>query len=636
MKIDKARLQVSNEQKKTMLVRTLIVGAISLVLIAGIVLRLFQLQILNHERYATRATDNRLVTQPLAPARGLVFDRNGSVLAGNKQVQSLSVVGENIDDINALLTRVREILSFDADEEESFRKRLKNTSRPGEKVILKRHLNDVELATFAVNRFRHPELSVTTETLRDYPMNDLMAHVVGSVRQITTEDLQRLDPIRYGATMFIGRRGVEKFYEDALHGQVGYRTVEVNVHGRVMRELTSEPPARGRTVTLHIDARLQQVADEALGDRRGAVVAIDPKTGGILTLVSKPTYDPNGFVMGMTDRAYNHLINRRDTPLFNRATQGTYPPGSTFKPIVALACLSKDLVDWDEEIMDITGEFQLPNSSQVWRDWFQHQSGRGQGAINMYRAIYRSSNVFFYEMSTRLDVDELAQFANKFGVGRSTAIDVADAVDGLMPTKQWKRETKGEAWYRGDNVNLFIGQGDILVTPLQMATFATLLANRGEWIRPRLLMSSDQPIELDEAFTRSFSPIEDPSEADWFLMVDALRAVIHRGNQGYLQNGIAWAHIGMNIPYLMAGKSGTVQVVGIPHGDDIVEEPLEEHKQEHALFFGFAPVEDPVIAVAVVIENGAADGGGGSSVAGPVVRSVIDAYLGKSVAVTGE
>ncbi|MCY3885106.1 MAG: penicillin-binding protein 2 [Gammaproteobacteria bacterium] len=636
MKIAKARLEVSAEQKKTMLVRTFVVGGISLVLVAGIVLRLYQLQILNHERYATRATDNRLVTQPLAPARGLVFDRNGNVLAGNKQVQSVSAVGENIEDINALLERVREILPFSADEEESFRKRLKNTSRPGEKVILKRHLNDVELATFAVNRYRYPELSVTTETLRDYPMNDLMAHVVGSVRQITKEDLQRLDPIRYGATMFIGRRGVEKFYEDALHGQVGKRTVEVNVHGRVMRELTREPPARGRTITLHIDAMLQRIADEALGDRRGAVVAIDPSTGGILTLVSKPTYDPNSFVMGMTDRAYNHLINRRDTPLFNRATQGTYPPGSTFKPIVALACLSEELVDWEEEINDITGEFRLPNSSQVWRDWYQHQSGRGQGKMDMYRAIYRSSNIFFYELSTRLEVDGLARFANSFGIGRATAIDVADAVDGLMPTKQWKRETKGESWYRGDNVNLFIGQGDILVTPLQMATFAGLLANRGEWIRPRLLMSSDQPIELGEAFTRSYPRIEGPSEDDWTMLVDSLRAVIHRGNEGYLQNGIAWAYIGMDIPYEMAGKSGTVQVVGIPYGEELVEEPREEYKQEHALFFGFAPVDEPVIAVAVVIENGAADGGGGSSVAGPVVRSVIDAYLGKSVAVISD
>lgn len=636
MKIDEVRQQVGNEQKKTMLIRTIIVGALSLVLIAGISLRLFQLQVLNHERYVTRAMENRLVTQTLAPARGLVFDRNGNVLAGNKQVQSLSVVSENVDDIDALLTRVRALLAFNADEEESFRKRLKNTLRPGEKVILKRNLNDQELAKFAVNRYRYPELSVTTETLRDYPMSELMAHVVGSVRQITIEDLQNLDPIRYGATNFIGRRGIEKFYEDALHGQEGYRSVEVNVHGRVMRELSREPSARGRTITLHIDARLQQIADDALGERKGAVVAIDPSSGGILTLVSKPTYDPNSFVIGMTDRNYNHLINRRDTPLFNRATQGTYPPGSTFKPIVALACLSQELVDWEEEIMDMSGIFRLPRSTQVWRDWFQHQSGRGQGAINMYRAIYRSSNIFFYEMSTRLEVDVLAQYANEFGIGRSTAIDVADAAEGLMPTKEWKRETKGEAWYRGDNVNLFIGQGDILVTPLQMATFAALLANRGEWVRPRLLMSSDQPIELDDAFTESYSRIESPSEADWNLMIDALQAVVHRGNEPYLQNGIAWAHIGMDIAYTMAGKSGTVQVVGIPHDEDIEEGPREEHKVEHALFFGFAPVDDPVIAVAVVVEHGAADGGGGSSIAGPVVRSVIDAYLEQMVAVSGE
>lgn len=636
MKVERSTLQVPKERHGILLFRSMAIGAIGLLVVGGLVFRLYQLQIVDHERYETRARENRLVTQPIAPARGLIYDRNGVALAGNRQVQSLSVIGENVDDVDALLVRIREIIEFTPDEEESFRKRLKVQLRPrtGEKVTLKRHLSDKELAIFAVNRYRYPDVFVTTETLRDYPMAGLMAHVVGSVRQVTTEDLQRLDSVSYAATKYVGRRGIEKFYETELHGQVGYRTVEVNVHGRVMRELSQVPPVRGRTLTLHVDSNLQRLADEEIGERRGAVVAIDPNTGGILALVSKPTYDPNFFVMGMTDRGYTDLIARRDTPLFNRATQGTYPPGSTFKPVIALAGLSLGATDWEYVVSDRNGEFRLPNVSHIWRDWdWDVQGTGGQGEIDLYRAIYRSSNVYFYDMSTRLHVDDLASFAAQFGYGRATAIDVADADPGLMPSTRWKQETLNDKWYPGDSVNLAIGQGWMMVTPLQMATAATVVANRGEWVRPRLLLSSDQPIELDEEFTEQYPRVEGPTDEDWDQMIDALKAVIHRGGLGYKQNGVAWVHIGMDIPYEMAGKSGTAQVVEIPQGEEYNDELLTETQRKHALFFAFAPPEDPVIVVAVVVENGGIDGGG-SKIAGPIARKLIESYLNRTVALS--
>ena len=636
MNVDRSILQVPRPLQQKILFRSITVGVISLLMVVGLLLRLYQLQIVDHERYETRARENRLVTQPIAPARGLVYDRNGIALARNRQVQSLSVIGENIDDVDALLARIRTTIEFSADEEESFRKRLKTQVRPrtGEKVTLKRHLNDKQLAAFAVNRYRYPDVFVTTETLREYPLGELMAHVVGSVRQVTTEDLQQLDPNTYAATKFVGRRGVEKFYEHVLHGQVGQRTVEVNVHGRVMRELEQEPPARGRTLTLHVDSNLQRVAAEQIGDRRGAVVAIDPKTGGILALVSKPTYDPNVFVMGMTDRIYSNLISRRDTPLFNRATQGTYPPGSTFKPVFGLAGLSLDAIDWEFEISDPRGEFRLPNVTRVWRCWdWNAQGGGGQGDVDLYRAIYRSSNVFFYTLSTMLFIDDLANFATQFGYGQVTAIDVADAVPGLMPNTAWKKETVGEEWYPGDTVNLSIGQGGMMVTPLQMATAGMVIANRGKWVRPRLLMSSDQAIELDEGFGQQFPNVEGPSDEDWDLMIDALRDVIHRGGLGYKQNGVAWVPIGMDIPFEMAGKSGTAQVVEIPQGEEYDDELLSDTQRKHAMFFAFAPPKDPTIVVAVVVENGGIDGGG-SKIAGPIARKVIETYLNRTVALS--
>lgn len=613
---------------KTIVYRASTSAVVASFLILLLVARLFQLQIVEHERYATQATDNRLTTQTIPPPRGLIFDRNNNILASNRIVPSLAVIKENVDDVDSLLANIHALVDFSAAEESSFRTRLEN-AEGDERVIIKRDLTDEQLAFEAVNRHRFGNILVITEILREYPHRALASHVVGSVRQITVEDLQQLDPVRYRGSKFVGRRGIEHYYEDLLHGEIGLRQVEVNASGRVMSEISVDPATRGQTLTLHLDIELQRVADNALGDRRGAVVAIDPKSGGVLALVSKPSYDPNVFVTGLAGREYDQLSARADAPLFNRAIQGKYPPGSTIKPVLGMAGLAAGVIDWDLEFDDPRGEFRLPDSEKVWRDWNWKKSGvGGQGQVDLFRSIYRSSNIYYFHLGAVLDIDTFAAFLGQWGYGRNTSLDIFDADPGILPNNTWKQDNTGDSWYPGDNMNFVIGQGFTLVTPLQLATIATIFANRGKWVRPRLLLSSEQPVELDQ----DYPPVQGVAESEWERMIEALTAVVHRGHKGYLQNGLAWAHIGMDIPYQMAGKSGTAQVVAIPEGEEYDEELLPEDQRKHALFFGFAPVHDPVIAVATVIENG----GGGSENAAPVVRRVIDSYLADIVAQNDE
>ncbi len=596
--------------------------AVMLALIGALVVRLVQLQVWEHDAYQTRSEQNRIQVQPLAPPRGLIYDRNGELLASNRPISTLNVVRERVTDMAALLDELKSLVSIDAEDVERFRERLARTRRPFEPVVLKLNLSEEEVARLAVNRYRLPGVEISTELVRSYPLDGLMAHAIGSVRRITEDDLRRLDPVSYSATRFVGRQGVERFYERSLHGEVGYQKVETDAHGRVRQVLDIKPPVAGQNITLQLDSRLQIAAAAALGDRRGAVVAIDPRSGGILAMVSQPSYDPNLFVTGISDEQYRNLVHSRDTPLFNRAINGQYAPGSTFKPIVGLAALSAGVVDWDFEMVD-HGWFRIPGQDRIYRDWsWQPGNSGGQGRENLYRAIYRSSNVFFYTLASKMEIDDLAAFANQFGVGRRVALDIPDESPGLMPNRAWKRATKKLPWYPGDTVNVGIGQGDVLVTPLQLATVAATIANRGRPVRPRMLLASDRPLpEFDPP--QPLPPVKGPSPDDWEHMVDAMEAVVNRGHKGYGQNGTAWYYIGQDIPYRMAGKSGTAQVVGIRQGETYDDEDLGEYQRKHAWFIAFAPADHPVIALAVLVENG----GGGSAVAAPVAREVIDAYL---------
>jgi len=591
-------------------------------LVSALVVRLVQLQVWEHDTYQTRSEQNRIQVQPLAPPRGLIYDRNGDLLASNRPISTLTVVRERVRDLPALFAELNTLVEISDEEVARYFERLERRRRPFEPVALKLNLSEEEVARLAVNRHRLPGVEIATELVRHYPLDGLMAHAVGSVRRVTEEDLRRLDGVRYSATRFIGRHGVERFYEQSLHGEVGYQKVETDAHGRIRQVLDINPPVAGQNITVHLDSRLQIAAAAALGERRGAVVALDPRSGGVLAMVSQPGYDPNLFVTGISDEQYRGLVSSRDTPLFNRAINGQYAPGSTFKPIVGLAALSLDVVDWQEEIVD-HGWFRLPGQDRIYRDWsWTPDNSGGQGRVDLNRAIYRSSNVFFYDLAARMDIDNLAPFVSQFGLGRRLAVDVPETSPGLLPDRAWKRAARGLPWYPGDSVNIGIGQGDLLVTPLQLATVAATIANRGRVVRPRMLLASDRPLaEFDPP--QPLPPVRGPSPDDWERMIDAMEDVVHRGNQGYRQNGTAWYYIGQEIPYRMAGKSGTAQVVEIRQGEEYDEEELDEYQRKHAWFIAFAPADDPVIALSVLVENG----GGGSAVAAPVAREVVDAYL---------
>lgn len=615
-------------RERALIIRRAITFFVIIVLCLGVLAaRFVQLQVYEHESYQYRSDKNRIQVQPLAPPRGLIFDRNGLLLADNRPSSALGIVVERVEDLEAMIQRVRGIVTLSEEQVEQFYQRVKRSRRPGEPVALAENLSNADIAALAVDRHYLDGVKVITRLQRYYPQAGIAAHAVGSVRRMTEEDLRQVDPSRYRATQFVGKRGVEAYYESDLHGRPGFQQVETDAHGRVTRIIDIDPPSVGRNITLYLDAQLQRAAVNALGERRGAIVALDPKTGGVLALVSKPSYDPNQFVVGMSDSEFRALSESVYLPLFNRATNGQYAPGSTFKPVVGLAGIASGAMQWDTKIED-RGSFRLTGGEREYRDWsWTVDDSGGQGIVDLRKAIYRSSNVYFYDVASRLDIDYLARFAGEFGFGQNLAVDIRDASRGLVPDPEWKLGAKGEKWYQGDSVNLGIGQGDLLVTPLQIATYAAMIANRGRVVRPRMVMSGD------DKSTASFAPppseqTSDLSAEDWQQIVAAMEDVVHLGGQGFRGNGTAWAYIGQSIGYRMAGKSGTAQVVEIRQGEEYDEEDLSEFRRKHAWFMAFAPVEDPQIALAVLVENG----GGGSSVAAPVAKEVIDAYLGPSVA----
>lgn len=615
-----------NRERELIAGRAIAFFVVMVLCVGVLVARFVQLQIYEHESYQSRSDKNRIQVQPLAPPRGLIYDTNGVLLADNRPSSALGIVVERIDELDAVIAELREIIALSDEQVEQFREAKKRARRPGEPVIIADNLSDSDIAALAVNRHRISGVEVITQLQRYYPQGAIAAHAVGSVRRMTERDLQQQDEAAYRATQFIGKRGVEAYYEDELHGRPGFQQVETDAHGRIRKVIDIDPPKMGKNITLHLDARLQQAAVDALGEQRGAIVAIDPKTGGVLALVSKPSYDPNQFVVGMTDAQFRALSESAYVPLFNRATNGQYAPGSTFKPVVGLAGIASGAMQWDTQIDD-RGSFRLPGGEREYRDWsWTVDNSGGQGMVDLRRAIYRSSNVYFYDVASRLDVNYLAGFAEDFGFGRNLAVDINDASRGLVPDPEWKLGAKGEKWYQGDSVNMGIGQGDLLVTPLQIATFAAMIANRGKTVRPQMVKGVGA-MPVPDASSSNSSHLTNLTDEDWQQLTAAMEDVVHLGGQGFRGNGTAWAYIGQGIGYRMAGKSGTAQVVEIRQGEEYNEEELSEFRRKHAWFMAFAPVEDPQIALAVLVENG----GGGSSVAAPVARKVVDAYLGSPV-----
>ncbi len=589
--------------------RTIFAILIVLALLGVIVARYHNLQITEYETYRTQSESNRVKLEPLPPKRGLIYDRNGVLLADNRPSYTLSIIKERVPDLAATLAQLQQVLPISESELEKFDERL-HRRRPYEAVPLHYRLTETERALLAVDRYRMPGVVVEAQLLRYYPYGELFSHALGYVGRINEREAQEVDESNYRGTFHIGKVGVERYYEDILHGSVGYQNVETNAHGRVLRVLERFDPTPGANLTLNLDIHVQRAAVEALGDRRGAVVAIDPRTGGVLALVSTPGFNSNLFVNGISSKDYAELRDSPDVPLFNRAVQGQYPPGSTIKPMMGMAGLMSGLVTPDYSVPD-PGWYSLPGDSHRYRDWILRVRGTGHAprvALNM--AIAESCDTYFYDLGRRLTIDRMHDYLAPFGFGERTGVDTTNERPGVLPSTRWKRENMSQPWYPGETISASIGQGYMLATPLQLAEAVSIIASRGERRVPRLVKAVDgQPVDAP-----LLPPIE--TEQSYWDAVEAGMLEVVYGKRGTAKQ------LAKGIRYQMAGKTGTAQVIGIAQGSVYKEDEVDERHRHHGLFVAFAPVEAPTIAVAIIVENG-----GGSGAASPVARRVIDTWL---------
>lgn len=605
------RLKDSAREKRIFAFRAVLAMLFVLALCAALITRLYHLQVVETEHFQLLSDKNRMQLQSIAPTRGLIYDRNGVLLADNRPVFSVSIVPERTDDMEQSLADVSAIIDIGEQRIERFKKQLKRARRPYQPVVLKSKLSEEEIARIEVRRHTLPGVEIGAELARFYPLGEATAHSIGYVGRINESELNRVDEKNYSATNYIGKLGVERFYESVLHGEVGFQTVETNAGNRVLRTLERADPKPGKDLVLHMDARLQLKAMELLNGRRGAVVAIEPDSGGILALVSTPSFDPNQFVTGIDYESYGALRDSLDLPLFNRAIRGQYPPGSTIKQFIGLGGLDAGITTRQYSIMDY-GFYQLENDERIYRDWKR----QGHGRINLKSAIAQSCDTYFYELAFNMGVDHMSRYLSYFGFGENMALDIAEARSGILPTREWKRAVRGRAWYPGDSLNMSIGQGFMLATPLQLATSTAVFAMKGEWHAP-VMVKSQNDLDVMTLQRNVQIPEFDLKDAsDWNFIEDAMEEVMHGAH------GTARAS-GRGASYRIAGKTGTAQVVGIAQGEKYDAEALAERHRDHALFVGYAPVDNPQIAVAVVVENG----GGGSSTAAPVAREMFDEWI---------
>jgi penicillin-binding protein 2 len=616
-----------HSERRLFIGRVILASAVSVLLLSVVVGRLVQLQVLDYEVFAAQSEGNRFRIEAVPPIRGLVFDRNGRVLAENLPAYQLELIPEQVGDIDGTLARLASIGLIEAEDIP----RLRDLSQGGPRfkpVTLKLRLSDEEIANFAIQRPRFPGVDFQPRLIRHYPYGEAVAHAVGYVGALSKGDLERLDASQYAGTAHTGKTGVESRFEPALHGDVGYRNVVTNALGRRVpvdspEQLESLPadvtPTPGENVYLTLDLDLQLTATRAMEGKRGAIVAIDPWTGEILALVSAPRFDPNLFAVGMTTAQYSALLNDPDQPLFNRAIRGEYPPGSTIKPMLAIAALDTGATNLTRRSM-CRGFFMLPNSTHRYRDW----KPEGHGPVDIHDAIEQSCDVYFYEISTELGIDRMHDYLDRFGLGRPTGIDIGPERNGLVPSRYWKQrhfsERADQRWYDGETVIASIGQGYMLATPLQLASAMAAVATRGVRYEPHLVAATENPLEAGRrelVQPKRLPDVEVSNDVYWDSVIDALHDVV-QGPRGTARTYVAGA------PYDMAGKSGTAQVFSVAQDEEYDEDEIAERLRDHALFVAFAPLENPRIAVAVIVENGSS----GSRVAAPIARQIMDEYLG--------
>lgn len=597
-----------------------IVAFIGIVAMLGIlVTNLYNIQINQYQDYKTRSNDNRIKVVPIAPNRGLIYDRNGKLLAENRPVFSLELTPEMIKDMDDTIARLQKILTITPEQVERFQKERRQTRRFKSVPILNQ-LTPEQVAKFSVNQHNFLGVSVNAALKRHYPYGEVLTHVIGYVSRINDRDMQRLvreeKDANYQATRDIGKLGIERYYEDMLHGTAGYQEVEVNSRGRVIRTLKYVPPVPGKDIVLNLDIDLQLYVHKLLDGRRGSAVVLDPKDNGVLAMVSSPSYDPNAFVHGISGQAYSSLLNDKNRPLVNRATLGIYPPASTIKPFMAVAALQEGVVTPYTTRND-PGYWNIPNSkTKPFRDWLRW----GHGKVDIVQSIEESVDTFFYQIAYDMGIDRISSWMMMFGFGDYTGIDIYEESKANMPTREWKMARHRTPWYQGDTIPVGIGQGYWTSTPMQLAKATSVLVKRGEVVAPHLLRAT---IDNGEVFEKqqlsdieTYPPIAGVKPRYWDMAIEGMRLVNH-GKKGTARRAFT------KTPYVSAGKSGTAQVFGLSEDEEYNADEIAEHLRDHALFTGFAPIDNPKVIVTIVLENA----GGGSSLGGPVVRKIFDHVL---------
>lgn len=598
--------------------RAIFAMAFVVLMFGVIVVNMYHLQVTSYQVYQTRSEGNRIKVVPLAPNRGLITDRNGILLADNTPVFSLELIPEQIDDMAATIHALAELIEITEEQQSSFLKEVRQQRRFNS-IAIKEQLNDEEVAVISVNLHRFPGVTVEARLSRHYPFGDLFTHALGYIGRINTNDLNRLEQndqlANYAATRDIGKIGLERYYETELHGTMGYQEVEVNNRGRLIRVLRSVPAQSGKNIQLNLDVGLQLTAQQILLEKRGAIVAMDPRDGAVLAFYSNPSYDPNLFVHGISSTNYNALLHSPDRPLINRVTQGVYPPASTIKPHLALLGLETNTITPSTRIWD-PGFFQLPGVEHRYRDWKRW----GHGWVDVYSAIVESCDTFFYDMGVKLGIDRISDYMQSMGFGEKSGIDILEESNTNMPSRGWKRARHNQPWYHGDTVAISIGQGYWTITPIQLLVTTAVLLNDGKQPTPHIAKTFSNELGSHDVSTSltSVTPVVNPR--NWQVVRDAMLQTVNT-QKGTAYNAFRGAS------YTSGGKTGTAQIVSIAQDAKYDANALDERHRDNAMYIGYAPAEDPTIVIAVTVENT----GGGGSTAAPIARQMLDYYFSAGV-----
>jgi len=602
-------------EKEVFFSRVLFCSLVILILASIIFTRLFYLMVIESDDYKLRSANNTIRTQSVPASRGLIFDRNGDILASNEPVFQLEMIPEQVIDINKTLENLAELQLISKDNFSEINKRIERNLQ-FKSIVLKRNLDDREVAIFANNRINFKGIDIKSRLSRHYPKGEAFAHTLGYVGSISSGDYSRFDPGFYTGKEQIGKTSIERNFESYLRGQPGIQKLLVNVRGRVMETIDQDPFQPGNNLTLTIDSDLQEVAYKAMGDQKGAVVILDASNGEILVMVSTPSFDPNQLSLGLTQDEFNAFTRNKKKPLFNRAIAGQYPPGSTIKPMIALGALEMGIVE-PELYMPCEGKFLLPNYSRPFNDWATH------GSVNVVRAIQASCDVYFYEVANEMGIEKMSLFLKKFNLGAPTEIDINPEKNGVVPNREWKRNNfssrENQSWYQGETIIAGIGQGYMLATPLQLAVATAIVANRGSAHKPHLLkaIENTKTGELQYIGSEKINYLEGIKEENWDLVHQGMVAVVNE------RRGTAYGVFPDNSP--IAGKTGSSQVFSIDRSTSEKEVPLE--LRDHGLFVGYAPLDKPEIIVSIIVENG----GGGRVSAAPVAEKIFNSYLGRTI-----